>query len=493
MMGDAGNDTLNGGEGNDLLLGDSGNDSLLGGIGNDSLFGGEDDDTLNGGSGNDLLLGGTGNDTYFVDSGDTISEGSNAGIDTVVAGFDFILGDNLENLTLRGISADRGEGNNLDNKLTVEPIFLGTVPLVANTLLLGRGGNDELIGSLRNDTLDGGTGNDTMSGGLGNDTYIVDSTRDKITEAVNAGIDTVESSISFTLGENLENLTLTGTANRNGTGNALDNVIEGNDGNNVLKGEAGNDQLLGGSGGDTLDGGTGNDIMRGGALSDTYIVDSVGDVVIEDFNITFVGPELSVLDGGVDTVQASVSFTLGNFVENLTLTGTDAINGTGNTLGNTLTGNSAGNTLDGKEGNDRLNGEAGNDILIGGAGIDTLNGGAGNDILIGGADSDRFLFNSGDPFTAADLGVDIIKDFQVGIDKIQLSQSTFGTINATQIAIVASDIDAATSTGVITYSVATGSLFFNQNGAAAGFGSGGEFASVDNAPLLSTTDFQIVA
>jgi Ca2+-binding RTX toxin-like protein len=90
------------------------------------------------------------------------------------------------------------------------------------------------------------------------------------------------------------------------------------------------------------------------------------------------------------------------------------------------------------------------------------------------------------------LGVDIIKDFQVGIDKIVLDQTTFGAIGAAQIAIVASDGDAATSAGLITYSVASGSLFFNQNGAAAGFGTGGEFASVEDAPLLSSSDFQFV-
>lgn len=481
MLGDAGNDTLRGGFGDDILLGDSGDDSLFGDIGADTIFGGEGNDLLNGGAGNDALTGGTGNDTYVVDSGDIVSEGDNGGIDTIIANFNAVLGDNLENLTLQG-TANRGEGNSLDNIITANSTQTNT--------LLGNSGHDQLIGGNLNDTLNGGTGNDTMQGGLGNDTYIVDSTRDRIIEAVNAGVDTVITSVSLTLDENLENLTLFGGASLNGTGNALDNVIQGNSGNNRLLGGAGNDQLLGDDGGDFLDGGIGSDIMRGGALSDTYIVDDVNDVVIEDFNITFVGPELSVVDGGFDTVQSSISFTLGNFVESLVLTGTEAINGTGNTLGNSLTGNNANNTLDGKEGNDTLNGAGGNDILIGGLGSDTLNGGVGNDVLIGGAGADQFVFNAS---TFTNLGVDTLKDFQAGIDKLILSQSTFGAITAAQIAIVASDADAATSTGLITYSLTTGNLFFNQDGATAGFGTGGQFAALDTAPILSTTDFQIVA
>ncbi|MBL1176296.1 calcium-binding protein [Pantanalinema sp. GBBB05] len=482
MLGDAGDDTLRGNLGDDILLGDSGNDSLLGDSGADTLLGGEGNDTLNGGSGNDSLVGGTGNDTYITEGSDVISEGIDAGIDTVISSLNFVLGENLENLTLQGL-ANRGEGNSLNNIITANSS--------QNNLLLGQGGNDQLIGGNLNDTLNGGIGSDAMRGGLGNDTYVVDSVRDRVTEDVNAGIDTVQSSVSFNLGENVENLTLLGTENLSGTGNALDNIIQGNFGSNQLNGGIGNDQLFGDDGGDVLDGGIGSDTMRGGALSDTYIVDDVGDVVIEDFNIAFVGPELSISDGGIDTVQSSVSFTLGNFVERLVLTGTEALNGTGNTLANLLTGNNANNTLDGKEGNDTLNGEGGNDILIGGLGSDTLNGGAGNDVLIGGEGADRFVFNAGSTF--ADLGVDTIKDFQTGLDKLILSQSTFGAITAAQIAIVASDADAATSAGLITYSLTSGNLFFNQDGATAGFGTGGQFAALDTAPILSVTDFQIVA
>lgn len=146
-----------------------------------------------------------------------------------------------------------------------------------------------------------------MAGGAGNDTYIVDNAGDVITEAANAGIDTVQTRSSYTLATNLENLTLTGLANINGTGNALNNVLTGNSGNNVLDG---------GAGADTLIGGTGND---------TYYVDS-GDVIAE------------AAGGGVDAVFASENYTLGTNIENLTLIGT-ATNGFGNVLNNTLTGN----------------------------------------------------------------------------------------------------------------------------------------------------------
>jgi len=166
-----------------------------------------------------------------------------------------------------------------------------------------------------------------------------------------------------------------------------------------ITGLAGNDSLKGLGGNDLLDGGAGNDTRYAGPGNDTYIGDSVGDKVIE------------LAGEGIDTVQASVSFTLGNFIENLLLTGTAAINGTGNGLDNTLTGNSANNVLSGGAGNDVLNGGAGNDVLIGGTGMDTMTGGTGND---------RFVFADGDFSSKTATGADVIVDFTPG-DKIDLS------------------------------------------------------------------------
>ena len=217
--------------------------------------------------------------------------------------------------------------------------------------ITGTSGNNDIKGGSGNDKLDGGSGNDTMSGGAGNDTYIVDSTADTVIEATNAGTDTVVSSVNYTLGDNLENLTLTGTATL-GTGNNLENILIANNAGDTLYGLAGNDTLTGGTGNDTLDGGTENDTMSGGAGNDTYIVDSATDSVTE------------AASAGTDTVQSSVNFTLGANLENLTLTGSAAINGTGNDLNNTITGNSASNTLDGGLGFDTLIGGDGNDTYI---------------------------------------------------------------------------------------------------------------------------------
>ncbi|MEX5575052.1 calcium-binding protein [Pseudomonas lijiangensis] len=219
-----------------------------------------------------------------------------------------------------------------------------------NDTLSGVAGNDTLTGNAGNDRLDGGAGNDTMRGGTGDDTYVVDSASDVVIENAAEGTDTVESSVTLTLGANVENLTLTGTSAINGTGNTLDNILTGNSAINTLTSGAGNDRLDGKAGADRLIGGAGND---------TYVVDNTSDTITENAN------------EGTDTVESSVTWTLGNNLENLTLTGTSALNGTGNALDNILTGNSAVNTLTGGAGNDRLDGKAGADRLIGGTGNDT--------------------------------------------------------------------------------------------------------------------------
>jgi Ca2+-binding RTX toxin-like protein len=206
------------------------------------LTGNVGNNTLNGGGATDQMIGGMGDDTYFVDiSGDTTVENIGEGVDTVHSAIAWTLGANLENLVLGGTSNIAGTGNSLDNSIT------------------GNTGRNTLTGGAGNDWLDGGTNRDTLVGGTGDDTYVVDISQDKITENANAGSDTVRSSIAWTLGTNLENLTLTGAANINGTGNTLGNVLTGNIGSNVLTGNAGNDTLDGQAGTDTLVGGTGND------------------------------------------------------------------------------------------------------------------------------------------------------------------------------------------------------------------------------------------
>lgn len=221
--------------------------------------------------------------------------------------------------------------------------------------LNGGAGTDSFIGGGGNDVIDGGTGADRMDGGLGNDTFTVDDIGDVVVELADSGIDLVNSSISFDASANVgvDNITLTGTANTDATGNGLANALTGNTGAN------------------TLDGGAGADVLTGGRGDDIYIVDDAGDRIIE-FN-----------GQGLDTVNSSVSFSLsGQFADNLILTGNGAINGTGNSYNNVLTGNDAANILDGGKGDDRIVGGGGADVITGGLGADNLTGGAGNDIFV---------------------------------------------------------------------------------------------------------------
>lgn len=175
-------------------------------------------------------------------------------------------------------------------------------------------------------------------------------------------------------------------------------VVQGNGANNDIRGNAGNDTLRGGAGDDRLFGGSGADVMEGGVGNDRYAVDSAQDRVIE------------AAGSGNDTVFATVSAVLGNYVENLVLTGTGALNGNGNSLANRMAGNAGANRLQGLSGNDSLAGGAGNDTLDGGLGNDVLNGGAGRDVMIGGAGDDIYLSDGTDSIVEqAGQGVDTVR------------------------------------------------------------------------------------
>lgn len=192
-------------------------------------------------------------------------------------------------------------------------------------------------------------------------------------------------------------------------GNSYANKVEGFAGDDLLRGKGGNDSLYGGDGNDLLDGGSGKDTLVGGAGDDTYVVDSTSDTITE------------LTGQGIDTVQSNVTWTLGANVENLVLTGTANLNGTGNGLANTITGNSGANTLTGNDGDDVLNGGAGIDSISGGNGADVLTGGTGRDTMTGGAGADRFVFSSLLDSTSSTSTCDIITDFVWGIDKIDMS------------------------------------------------------------------------
>ncbi len=317
-------------------LGGSGNtldNALFGNSGNNLLDGKAGNDYLDGGAGDDIMIGGYGDDTYVVDSvDDVVTEVSSAGgVDYVISSVNYTLGNNLESLRLNGTNNLDGTGNSLNNTM------------------YGNSGVNTLDGGTGNDYLDGGANADTLIGGLGDDTYIVDNAGDVIVENSNEGIDTVHSSVDYILDASLENLRLSGTANRNGTGNASDNNMYGNSGRNTL---------TAGEGNDLLDGGAGMDVLIGGAGDDTYYVDTVNDVVTENSG------------EGIDTVYSTASFILGDNIENIRLLGTTNINSGGNDLDNTMTGNSGNNILDGGDGNDVLDGGLGTDTLIGGTGDD---------------------------------------------------------------------------------------------------------------------------
>ncbi|HVI88964.1 MAG TPA: hypothetical protein VM659_11705 [Dongiaceae bacterium] len=578
INGGAGTDTLNGGSGDDVLNGGTGSDNMIGGTGNDTYYiddagdrvteaasggtdavistvsidltsgsfagqeienvtltgtaalnatgnnlsnsltgnsssntlsGGDGNDILNGGLGADAMAGGKGDDTYYVDNaGDTVTEAVGEGTDTIISTVSIDLttgsfaGQEIENVTLTGIAAINVRGNGAANILT---------------------------GNAGANVLDGGGGDDTMTGGAGNDTYVVDSAGDVVSETLAGtagGMDLVKSSVSYVLGTNVENLTLL-TGAQNGTGNALNNVIMGNDGDNKLDGGAGADSLAGGlgndtyvldnaldkitelagqgtdtvdlvggyaskafaytlaanlenldfsaltvavtvtgnaadnaitggSGNDVINGGLGVDIMAGGAGNDIYYLDNAGDTVTE------------AVGAGTDTIISTVSIDLtagafaGQEIENVTLSGTGALTAVGNDLNNTLTGGAGNNLLLGGSGNDTIDGGAGidtvsyadhstavtidlskgtaisgaetdtlknienvvgsisDDTITGNSGANVIDGGGGNNTIDGGAGIDTVSYA-----TAADA---VFVDLSAGTVYIGTSQDTLANI-----------------------------------------------------------------
>lgn len=343
---------------------------VVGNAGANTLRGGDGNDTLEGGAGADVLMGEAGDDTYLnPDAADRISEAADGGTDTVLSNSTFSLAGMgaVERLVLTGSGVIDGSGNGFANEI------VGNAK--ANTLT-GGSGNDTLTGGDGADRLIGGADTDLMRGGAGNDVY-VDPAGDRIIEQAGEGTDTIESSKTFNMAraDNVERLTLTGTARANAGGNALDNWLVGNVAANTLNGAAGADTLDGADGDDRMDGGAGADLMRGGNGNDTYVnpVLTEGDRIVEAAN------------GGVaDAIESNTSFSLASLstIENLVLTGTLDLNGTGNDANNSIRGTAGANALVGGAGDDTLLGGAGNDTLTGGLGNDDMRGGTGDDTYV---------------------------------------------------------------------------------------------------------------
>jgi len=413
-----------------VILGNNSANTVIGTSTGNVMFAMGGDDSLNGGGGADTMVGGAGDDTYSVDnSGDLVVENAGEGTDLVMASVSLTLQANVENLTLTGTSALSGTGNALANAITgnaganvlaglggadtlnggdgLDTATYAASPAAVNLSLATAtysGGDadgdvlsniENLTGSAFNDTLEGDAGNNVLNGGSGVDmlTYVHATAGVSISLAITtaqvtggAGTDSVSQ---------FENLTGT-TFNDTLTGSSSANLIVGLDG------------------ADSIVGGAGNDTMVGGLGDDTYSVDNSGDLVTENPG------------EGTDLILASATHTLEANVENLTLVGTGAINGTGNSGGNVILGNAANNILAGLGGADTLNGGDGLDTasyaasplavnlslatstysggdadgdvlsnienLTGSAFNDTLEGDAGPNVLVGGSGVDMLTY-----------------------------------------------------------------------------------------------------
>jgi Ca2+-binding RTX toxin-like protein len=325
-----------------LLIGDGTSDTSQDSAAN-VLTGSSGDDHLDGLGGDDTLRGGDGDDVYIVDSThDVVDEqGSNEWADMVLAYASVVMPLNVEILVLLGTEAINCTGNDQTNNI------------------IGNDAGNVLEGGRRWDRLEGRWGNDTIRGGSGGDQIFGDY------QTISNHVIQFDADVLFGNGGN--DYLYGGFGNCILRGGSGDDRLYGWSGQDSLIGGEGNDTLQGGEDSDVLIGGKGNNLMMGGLGDDFYIINSRWDVVVED-------------GGGTDKVESSVTVTLAALVEDLTLTGSRNINGTGNGRPNQLVGNSGNNVLDGRNGADWVDGQDGNDILIWDP-IDLLRGGAGYDRL----------------------------------------------------------------------------------------------------------------
>lgn len=417
----------------DDFAGDEGDDEAHGGDGDDELDGGGGDDHLEGGRGHDHLVGGEGRDTAsYAHAGGRVHVHLAEGVaeDDGDGGSDTL--DGIEDVDGSDYDDDIGGDSNANH-------------------LHGSLGNDQLEGLQGDDTIDGGDGNDTAS--------YVDALAGVIGSLASGTIQDGDGGTD----------TLTHVENLHGSHH--DDSLSGDDGANELDGDLGNDTLRGGAGGDHLDGGAGNDVldggsgddaMTGGSGNDTYVVNSAGDVVTET----------STSSTQIDTVRASIGYTLRANVEHLVLTGSGVINGVGNALANLLEGNGSANRLSG------------------GAGGDTLDGGKGLDVLTGGSGHDTFRF---DTALSGTTNVDRIADFNAVDDRIAVDNAVFtrvGAVGAIGRGAFYAGHAAHDSSDRIIYDESNGHLLYDADGN--GSGAAVHFATVTAHTTLTSADIWVV-
>ena len=473
-------DVLTGANGNDILIGGGGADQLRGMGGNDRLA--VSDLTFS------LADGGTGRDTLVLDGAGLTLDLANPSVVAKLQGIEVIeltgTGDNelvvspaallgggigtvtggKHVLVVEGnagdtVSLDAANwtktGSYSDAAGTFDRYVAGNAEVhvrqgifVPGVTVVGTAGNDTISATMtvpsqplateRNDTIDGGAGADTMAGGLGDDAYIVDNAGDQVIEADGGGVDLVQSSVTYTLGDNVENLELQ-TGAVQGYGNELNNMIAGNSGDNVLDGGAGADQLAGGTGSDVLIGGLGADRLSGGEDADYLLIDSQ-DIGIDGgagFDSAFVQTGAAVT---LNMGAASIEWVQGNAgadtFDAASQTGAVYIYGQGGD--DTLTGSAFGDYIDGGDGSDTLAGGDGADLMLGNGGSDILRGQGGDDSLIelggdsqidGGAGFDS-LFVWSDTGVTLDLtmaSIEWVQGSVLGDDNLNAAGNTVNT------------------------------------------------------------------
>jgi Ca2+-binding RTX toxin-like protein len=524
VFGGAGNDVLEGGRGNDSLIGDAGDDNVTGGEGNDTLYGvagndllfGQDgDDNLQGGDGNDVLSGGfateyearsgDGDDKVYGGRGDDFIAAS-FGYDTIDGG----AGNDTFSIAWTDADASIDLGANIDSGFTsfresgatetaawnrrVEATLISIENLIGgagDNLLLGDAVGNRIYGGDGNDAIDGRSGNDVLSGGFESEYASLGADGDDLIAggdgddliSISFGNDIVDGgngndmlSFRWVGADVVADLNATSVifiesgsrselfadfAWSSQVSTTFYNIenLRGGYGNDKLTGDARNNVLEGGFGRDTIEGGAGNDTIVGGYGTDTSSYAGALSAVRVDLGLL---TAQNTIGAGVDKLSE---------IENLV----------GSNFADRLTGDAFANVLSGGDGADTLYGKSGSDMLVGGNGIDNLYGGEGSDTFV---------------LQPASIDRDAVRDFEHGLDRLQISASLFGA--GLQAGALSDDMFAANSTGVardandrFVYNTTNGVLYFDSNGSA----SGGRvaIATLAGVPQLTASDFTIVA